>query len=164
MARVAQQAGSIPAGAGGPFDGASWQPVRGVYPRRRGGTADFHPIGPYPPGLSPQARGNRRQVISLEENAWSIPAGAGEPLHAQHRDGRSTVYPRRRGGTFFALTLALCTGGLSPQARGNLVLSDGTCGELRSIPAGAGEPIDFRNRANTAKVYPRRRGGTFRIG
>ena len=72
----------------------------------------------------------------------SIPAHAGEPAGTAKPPGRSSVYPRPRGGTLVAV---------HRERRA-----------VRSIPAHAGEPIGQGKRKQGNPVYPRPRGGTSR--
>ena len=52
------------------------------------------------------------------------------------------------------------TRGLSPRVRGNLRAAHIDSRPVRSIPAGAGEPIQAGNDFYVIKVYPRGCGGT----
>ena len=70
------------------------------------------------------------------------------------------VYPRPRGGTSSSRSFALRSFGLSPPTRGNLRSKSGRGGELRSIPAHAGEPPRDTDAPAASVVYPRPRGGT----
>ena len=80
------------------------------------------------------------------------------------RLGETTeVYPRPRGGTGGSLRLAANLPGLSPPTRGNLRRASPDLAEGRSIPAHAGEPADKTLRFVIVEVYPRPRGGTFRV-
>ena len=71
--------GSIPAGAGEPFQFSDAGRINQVYPRRCGGTfcRFFHVVSPV--GLSPQVRGNPKDTTFTINGNGSIPAGAGEP-------------------------------------------------------------------------------------
>ena len=74
-------------------------------------------------------------------SAWSIPAGAGEPVALMVSVKVRRVYPRGCGGTLKGELHVCSLPGLSPRVRGNqsqlVVLSE----LKRSIPAGAGEPL-----------------------
>ena len=91
--------GSIPAGAGEPRLNSDQLPLRGVYPRRCGGTNCGATANIPTAGLSPQVRGNRSQQVCDRERAGSIPAGAGEPNWMSTSEKIRWVYPRRCGGT-----------------------------------------------------------------
>ena len=90
----------------------------------------------------------------------SIPACAGEPLHAAARCPSTGVYPRVCGGTWKTLTSPLRLMGLSPRVRGNPQLDRAVRAGLGSIPACAGEPGVAFGVADVAGVYPRVCGGT----
>ncbi len=94
----------------------------------------------------------------------SIPAGAGEPYSAEASPPRPQVYPRRCGGTSTSVSLDRPSAGLSPQVRGNRGLLGLGVAQLRSIPAGAGEPASACWSRSCWRVYPRRCGGTLRAG
>ena len=72
------------------------------------------------------------------------------------------VYPRPRGGTRIPADTRLDGQGLSPPTRGNHADGGFFDGELRSIPAHAGEPLAYSVSVQSATVYPRPRGGTTR--
>ncbi len=65
-----------------------------------------------------------------------------------------------RGGTFSCRQLRKGQSGLSPRARGNLLLAEKRHAVPRSIPACAGEPSRAASRRPCSAVYPRVRGGT----
>ncbi len=152
--------GSIPAGAGEPRPGCAPGPRARVYPRRCGGTivhllADARSLG-----LSPQVRGNHRNLGDRPVKSGSIPAGAGEPVGVGGVGGASGVYPRRCGGTDENGAALWPEQGLSPQVRGNPEHGS-PLGVLHgSIPAGAGEPRATAYAGTASGVYPRRCGGT----
>jgi len=52
----------------------------------------------------------------------SIPACAGEPCYCDFLSSATRVYPRLRGGTVWKGAGLLARWGLSPLARGNLLL------------------------------------------
>ena len=132
--------GPIPAGAGEPGQRPDSTRRQRAYPRRRGGTSMLRYRAISSRGLSPQARGNQHDVAAWREVEIPIPAGAGEPGVLCDQETIAGAYPRRRGGTIACPIVSAFTGGLSPQARGNLVRS-GFASEVEGpIPAGAGEP------------------------
>ena len=154
--------GSIPAGAGEPIDATGPGDRCEVYPRRCGGTAYGASGESCAGGLSPQVRGNRRGARRRGVGAGSIPAGAGEPCSGTPTASSPGVYPRRCGGTLTPEEAAARYQGLSPQVRGNREHFPWSCETYRSIPAGAGEPGTGRTGGRSARVYPRRCGGTHR--
>ena len=91
---------------------------------------------------------------------WSIPACAGEPPRADHRQQRSAVYPRVCGGTVGGRGNGYTLRGLSPRVRGNPSRSTPPLALGRSIPACAGEPPGCPTPCGRRRVYPRVCGGT----
>ena len=128
----------------------------------RGGTAVSANLFGCDGGLSPHARGNRAARSPPVGVRGPIPACAGEPTTALFRLSSARAYPRMRGGTRPDLKVIAVPKGLSPHARGN---PGGryvhACGQ-RPIPACAGEPHHPAQRPQSARAYPRMRGGTFR--
>ena len=70
------------------------------------------------------------------------------------------VYPRGCGGTDPKETKPYSLKGLSPRMRGNQGARPLQVNALRSIPAGAGEPLPASVPRRRAEVYPRGCGGT----
>ena len=64
------------------------------------------------------------------------------------------------GGTLQEDSNAVGDDGLSPRGRGNLWYAGGMAGTFGSIPAWAGEPVEYARRVSRVKVYPRVGGGT----
>ena len=113
-------------------------------------------------GLSPRVRGNPPTYPPFHLSLRSIPACAGEPHKARHKQRAIQVYPRVCGGTSRCVRPEGLGHGLSPRVRGNRLHQKLHVAELGSIPACAGEP-----RINCApfflsRVYPRVCGGTRR--
>ena len=139
-ARDAGPVGPIPARAGEPATPRKSPTPRRAYPRSRGGTA--HAVGSLlgRNGLSPLARGNRRDLFLMRTWNGPIPARAGEPSWRWCAQINEKAYPRSRGGTVEGGACGGFVEGLSPLARGNLHL----LGVVRPldgpIPARAGEP------------------------
>ena len=94
-------------------------------------------------GLSPRVRGNPSRGRRFTAPARSIPAGAGEPVALKYDGCGVQVYPRGCGGTAVGGTGVGVGVGLSPRVRGNHCRRYVVLGESRSIPAGAGEPVDL---------------------
>ena len=105
-------------------------------------------------------RGNRGGVSVREAIKRSIPACAGEPEAGRCRLRRSRVYPRVCGGTSPGRPTPSLSQGLSPRVRGNPNQPSDSAGDLRSIPACAGEPPRKLPFCGLCKVYPRVCGGT----
>ena len=93
-----------------------------AYPRSRGGTFANVYLDPLDQGLSPLARGNLCDDAPSPPSTGPIPARAGEPWWCRHRPLASWAYPRSRGGTYLMKYLSKLGEGLSPLARGNLLI------------------------------------------
>ncbi len=138
------QAGPIPACAGEPRVCLVRCILFRAYPRMRGGTAGHKNFGFSTKGLSPHARGNPSAPRLLSCLPGPIPACAGEPVgHVAPLCG-ARAYPRMRGGTKLRLSDFGQVAGLSPHARGNLVVRVFDDLLQGPIPACAGEPLDHK--------------------
>ena len=93
----------------------------------------------------------------------SIPACAGEPFSSVSVMCFAEVYPRVCGGTYSAERVLRLHRGLSPRVRGNLEGQNPALGDVRSIPACAGEPRGSESGPRRCTVYPRVCGGTSRV-
>ena len=134
--------------------------IQRAYPRSRGGTLEWSSSTGSSGGLSPLARGNRKKKLIYTVAQGPIPARAGEPDLGALLLTSAGAYPRSRGGTSVSDRASRARGGLSPLARGNLVVKGAWQCNLRPIPARAGEPEPM-HRADTGHgAYPRSRGGT----
>ena len=111
--------GPIPARAGEPLVLGLPIIAAGAYPRSRGGTDMANGDTWAASGLSPLARGNPGGHLGLGKVEGPIPARAGEPVATAAVVLMVRAYPRSRGGTCAAGSVAACAGGLSPLARGN---------------------------------------------
>ena len=110
-------------------------------------------------GLSPRVRGSLGRSQQPHPGRRSIPAGAGEP-GAVSISARSTkVYPRGCGGAARRWLTVPIERGLSPRVRGSPLHGPSQVVEARSIPAGAGEPLQKIMVAGLNTVYPRGCGG-----
>ena len=132
----------------------------GVYPRGCGGTRVYTRSARSMKGLSPRVRGNRRPGRLSSPGAGSIPAGAGEPVDDECDGEVAGVYPRGCGGTIGHTLANALVQGLSPRVRGNQLPVRQRFALLRSIPAGAGEPLRCAWPIRLSRVYPRGCGGT----
>ena len=151
---------SIPAHAGEPCLPSCGSSFGWVYPRPRGGTAEYVARFALAAGLSPPTRGNPESCRGTFPAHGSIPAHAGEPLGDPVVAVGRRVYPRPRGGTGIGVSNSLSIGGLSPPTRGNQSRRRSRYKPAGSIPAHAGEP-GARGLADCVQtVYPRPRGGT----
>ena len=155
---------SIPARAGEPPLIALADYPNGVYPRPRGGARARHHREGTPEGLSPPARGSRACSRAAANKLGSIPARAGEPRPQSLGGPGGQVYPRPRGGAAHGFTWGGQGPGLSPPARGSLLVPLVQEVVSWSIPARAGEPRPDHSPASAAAVYPRPRGGASLFG
>ena len=110
---------SIPACTGEPELLKSGGCVHRVYPRMHGGTDWIQGTATSRAGLSPHARGNRRNCRGRCLCSGSIPACTGEPQGPSASALRGRVYPRMHGGTLIGMGVGEYYSGLSPHARGN---------------------------------------------
>ena len=132
--------GSIPACAGEPGCSTAGRYSATVYPRVCGGTPATSSTKRTTNGLSPRVRGNLRRTGDDVHDQGSIPACAGEPYTYQEIPISNMVYPRVCGGTVVIVMNLAPSMGLSPRVRGNPPATIAKAGNLRSIPACAGEP------------------------
>ena len=114
-------------------------------------------------GLSPRTRGS--QPLPQEREPWvgSIPAHAGEPTNRIRPSAPQEVYPRARGGAERVNLLLDLVEGLSPRTRGSHPYQHRNASEHGSIPAHAGEPQIVVPGTRVLAVYPRARGGAYRV-
>ena len=154
--------GSIPACAGEAGRPASGRLRRAVYPRVCGGSSQAVKHRRAFQGLSPRVRGKRQANRARQAQVGSIPACAGEASASSEILGASEVYPRVCGGSRRPAARIAPGMGLSPRVRGKRRIAEGLQGELRSIPACAGEapPPRPRPRPRPRPVYPRVCGGS----
>ena len=148
----------IPAGAGNTVPRIISLSSSSVYPRWRGEhSASLMPIIGLG-GLSPLARGTRRQRIVRLPLHRFIPAGAGNTSTLSITTDREPVYPRWRGEHPNGSALSYPQIGLSPLARGTQSDAIDALIDARFIPAGAGNTLTCRIRIAAVPVYPRWRG------
>ena len=135
--------GSIPACAGEPEQGYIPEEAQRVYPRVCGGTRTDSQEEARDQGLSPRVRGNPLVIGCPQSMNRSIPACAGEPPEGADLEDQERVYPRVCGGTPGGVSkMGECTG-LSPRVRGNPLAGRMRTQPAWSIPACAGEPLQY---------------------
>ena len=148
----------IPAGAGNTHTADTGQTLPPVHPRRRGEHAcdrgEYRNVG----GSSPQARGTPELDGVGRDNDRFIPAGAGNTDKWGYCVTTPSVHPRRRGEHICQALDCRDSFGSSPQARGTLTYNGRRAGQLRFIPAGAGNTGLGHSRRPHISVHPRRRG------
>ena len=109
-------------------------------------------------GLFPRARGTRGFIHQPAASLRFIPAGAGNTDVSPTARHMISVYPRWRGEhTRLAIPFSHYDG-LSPLARGTLVVRCQIGLAVQFIPAGAGNTLRWRLRPENHSVYPRWRG------
>ena len=87
-----------------------------------------------------------------------IPAGAGNTASQTLIKSLMAVYPRWRGEHMAFIAAVILLAGLSPLARGTPYLCCARQGDIRFIPAGAGNTVALVLAAVRLPVYPRWRG------
>ncbi len=112
----------IPAGAGNTSPLLTPGKSAAVYPRWRGEHPFIFVSSWRDLGLSPLARGIRTKYPSLNPRRRFIPAGAGNTTGQPQRFTVMPVYPRWRGEHFTRLRKQFTVDGLSPLARGTLIV------------------------------------------
>ena len=150
----------IPACAGQPATALRLSVRTWAYPRLRGATCQCCQASTCARGLSPLARGNLVLAPRLSWRAGPIPACAGQPTSRAGTSASSWAYPRLRGATISSSSAACSRVGLSPLARGNLVLAAADLARVGPIPACAGQPGPRGGQSRRRRAYPRLRGAT----
>ena len=148
----------IPAGAGNTLPLSALLARNTVYPRWRGEHRSSHYFPFFFDGLSPLARGTRRQRIVRLPLHRFIPAGAGNTSTLSITTDREPVYPRWRGEHWQNKHRGTRGAGLSPLARGTLDQAVLFFQRRRFIPAGAGNTGKTNIGVRVVPVYPRWRG------
>ena len=152
--------GPIPARAGQPQGRRGGRGWATAYPRSRGATAQLPVVAALAQGLSPLARGNPMVGQDGIKPDGPIPARAGQPEVVIARPSRDGAYPRSRGATASEAHQLVDYVGLSPLARGNLLLNAPAGVGSGPIPARAGQPRSRASGCPRTGAYPRSRGAT----
>ena len=129
-----------------------------VYPRWRGEHFLGNDVICSSHGLSPLARGTHPEINGDGAFTRFIPAGAGNTSNCCNGQRSHAVYPRWRGEHCLGGGSAQPRNGLSPLARGTLVLLASRRAPVRFIPAGAGNTHSLARLNQLSPVYPRWRG------
>ena len=148
----------IPAGAGNTLPLSALLARNTVYPRWRGEHRSSHYFPFFFDGLSPLARGTRRQRIVRLPLHRFIPAGAGNTGKTNIGVRVVPVYPRWRGEHSIRRFCSSSDAGLSPLARGTPRKRLPASLICRFIPAGAGNTKFILINTAFVSVYPRWRG------
>ena len=109
-------------------------------------------------GLSPLARGTRREKERMNKCMGFIPARAGNSPDKEELQWHRSVYPRSRGELFYRRRPWRSCCGLSPLARGTHIQHRKPRCISRFIPARAGNSFLVRKNSRCIPVYPRSRG------
>ena len=166
----------IPAGAGNTYKTRTHPPRGAVYPRWRGEHTPAALDLKKGCGLSPLARGTRRDYSKEDAGDRFIPAGAGNTgsvcgsiaggagntVDGEFFIAGAPVYPRWRGEHHKETILRFVQVGLSPLARGTLLQCQQSFPDCRFIPAGAGNTRRWHRQTPVLSVYPRWRGEHYR--
>ncbi|CAI2536528.1 Domain of uncharacterised function (DUF2825) [Serratia ficaria] len=144
----------IPAGAGNTISIHQAAFGRSVYPRWRGEHALHMEASLKQCGLSPLARGTQEHGLALDECRRFIPAGAGNTVLSSTAGRNKAVYPRWGGEHPARITTLSGLRGLSPLARGTLLLRELLRLRCRFIPAGAGNTRAQPRAGLSSPVYP----------
>ena len=154
----------IPAYAGNARKRSARLPGRAVHPRIRGERETLLRITDLSDGSSPHTRGTRMRSKPGRISRRFIPAYAGN-AHADQR-GRHVhaVHPRIRGERDAGTGVGTGATGSSPHTRGTLVIHAVHLGQIRFIPAYAGNASCLRRHAESMTVHPRIRGERARAG
>ena len=148
----------IPAGAGNTSAASTTSSRSTAYPRWRGEHSHTVRDSSSALGLSPLARGTPQWVITELVILRFIPAGAWNTSLENASSAAYPVYPRWRGEHASEKLETPEKSGLSPLARGTLVMRTQQDITSRFIPAGAGN-TPYRTTSPVASaVYPRWRG------
>ncbi len=148
----------IPAGAGNSPAYATMKIQKPVYPRWRGELHYYGDLNSRIIGLSPLARGTHHRLFRRGYRVRFIPAGAGNSSSLIVIDTFGSVYPRWRGELGFNFAVEVINRGLSPLARGTLLIGANHASSRRFIPAGAGNSSTCSANGWPSPVYPRWRG------
>ena len=128
----------IPAGAGNTRARPNSMTRSTVHPRGRGEHPAWMLWQAATDGSSPRARGTQSMPRRHGIDFRFIPAGAGNTSLDSRSLAFISVHPRGRGEHYAALPTDALTPGSSPRARGTCNSDDYSPGDVRFIPAGAG--------------------------
>ena len=151
--------GSSPLARGTPISFNADRSYEQVHPRWRGEHPDHPGRPPTSCGSSPLARGTPRSWWKRCPISRFIPAGAGNTFSPAPLTPAKTVHPRWRGEHGIGGDVVGHVGGSSPLARGTQVAGLFALGDLRFIPAGAGNTSSgARNDGSPSGSSPLARG------
>ena len=148
----------IPARAGNTPCVRGARPQASVHPRSRGEHFRSRSLPSISAGSSPLARGTHKVYRVSYESERFIPARAGNTPLIGSQSAWFPVHPRSRGEHCRLRLRAEQPAGSSPLARGTLCLLPSLNGEIRFIPARAGNTVRTQARRHWKPVHPRSRG------
>ncbi len=151
--------GSIPACAREATNSAVTNSRMRVDPRVCGGGSSPRRAPMTCIGRSPRVRGRPGKITPCHTDAGSIPACAGEAKQAWMAWARMKVDPRVCGGGDSIRAILRLLTGRSPRVRGRPSVRLCPCPPWRSIPACAGEAIEYQRVGALKGVDPRVCGG-----
>ncbi len=132
---------SIPACAGQSIPTKCLMEKCRVDPRVRGAVRLGTSVRPAGAGRSPRARGSHSPAAPPPLPFRSIPACAGQSAAKKAASASPWVDPRVRGAVSASTRRAASGAGRSPRARGSHWLRLSPAGQMRSIPACAGQSL-----------------------
>ncbi len=145
----------IPAWAGNTAPCTPARILSAVHPRVGGEHLSCFGTSSDPFGSSPRGRGTRPGAAACWRARRFIPAWAGNTARRRSTRSARTVHPRVGGEHSRHASIACASAGSSPRGRGTRGRNAATAGQVRFIPAWAGNtPRRKRIRPQTA-VHPR---------
>ncbi len=145
----------IPAPAGNTRSPRPKPPRRAVHPRACGEHISSMRRPNASRGSSPRLRGTRRMRVPVEISWRFIPAPAGNTRFKTLKHLLPTVHPRACGEHLYRRHAPRRANGSSPRLRGTLRCGELGGGEVRFIPAPAGNTSSYRSCSSASTVHPR---------
>ena len=129
----------IPASAGQTQSSTLWLPVWPDHPRECGANPLSTDRVNVAPGSSPRVRGKPWVMMLVMLGLRIIPASAGQTKRTHGRNSGKADHPRECGANAMLQNGAYTGNGSSPRVRGKPLIVMFLLGELRIIPASAGQ-------------------------
>ena len=145
----------IPACAGNRFSSRRLSGCQPVHPRVCGEQTHIKPGTANRDGSSPRVRGTDPVIPLAAVLSRFIPACAGNRIQGALDQATPAVHPRVCGEQGFIEAIGLKTSGSSPRVRGTVQVYAPGLGEIRFIPACAGNRPMETSSAITRTVHPR---------
>ena len=112
-------------------------------------------------GSSPRVRGKLRRAVPMQSGLRIIPARAGQTSSSVSAMIVSPDHPRACGANLTGCIIICWRNGSSPRVRGKPELSQKRFGDLRIIPARAGQTASYPRPSNASADHPRACGANF---